>query len=244
MRRISFLVAALATVAVAADPITVTLPGADGAAPASAAGGLTLQQKASYLFGRRIAGAVKQFDLDEKYLLQAIQDLREGKPAVVPESEEQQIMGAWQQEMQGREAKAGEARKEGNKAWMAENGKKEGIKTTASGLQYKVVNSGKGKSPVASDQVSVHYRGTLTNGTEFDSSYKRGEPATFGVGQVIKGWTEALQLMKEGDKWELYIPAELAYGEQAPPSIGPNQILKFEVELLKVLGAGDKPAAP
>lgn len=243
MRRTFLLVAALAAVAVAADPITVTLPGADAAAPA-AAGGLTLQQKASYLFGRRIAGAVKQFDLDEKFLLQAVQDMREGKPSTVPESEEQQVMGAWQQEMQGREAKAGEGRKESNKAFLAENAKKDGVKTTASGLQYKVVNSGKGKTPTAADQVKVHYRGTLTNGTEFDSSYKRGEPATFGVGQVIKGWTEALQLMKEGDKWELTIPSELAYGEQAPPSIGPNQVLKFDVELLEVLGKDAKPATP
>ncbi len=239
MRRTVLLAAALATVATAAEPVTVTLPGAEGATPAASS--LTLQQKASYLFGRRIAGAVKQFDLDEKFLLQAIQDLRDGKPSQVPESEEQQVMGAWQQEMQSREAKAGEARKETNKAWMAENGKKEGVKTTPSGLQYKVLASGKGKCPLASDQVKVHYRGTLTNGTEFDSSYKRGEPATFGVNQVIKGWTEALQMMKEGDKWELYIPAELAYGEQAPPSIGPNQILKFEVELLQVIGTGATP---
>lgn len=243
MRRTLLLVATLATAAFAAEPITVTLPGAE-APKAGDKSGLTLQQKASYLFGRRIAGAVKQFDLDEKMLIQSMQDMRDGKPSLVPESEEQQVMGAWQQEMQGREAKAGEGRKASNTAWLAENLKKEGVKATASGLQYKVLASGKGKTPTAADQVSVHYRGTLIDGTEFDSSYKRGEPATFGVGQVIKGWTEALQLMKEGDKWELYIPSELAYGEQAPPSIGPNQVLKFEVELLKVLGAGDKPATP
>lgn len=253
MRRITFLVAALAYVATAADPVTVTVPDespapavetAPTAATDSASSGMTLQQKASYLFGRRIGGAIKQFDLDEKVLLQSIDDMHNGKPSAVPESEEQQVMGAWQQEMQAREAKAGEGRNEANKQWLAENLKKDGVKATASGLQYKVLASGKGKQPTAADQVSVNYRGTLINGTEFDASAKHGGPATFGVGQVIKGWTEALQLMKEGDKWELYIPSELAYGEQGPPNIGANQVLIFEVELLQVLGKTDAPAAP
>ena len=119
--------------------------------------------------------------------------------------------------------------------YLKENAKKEGVKTLPSGLQYKVVKEGSGKSPKATDTVSVHYRGTLIDGTEFDSSIKRGEPAEFPVNRVIKGWTEALQLMKEGDKWMLYIPSHLAYGERgAGGAIGPIETLIFEVELLKV----------
>ena len=120
--------------------------------------------------------------------------------------------------------------------FLKENATKEGVKTLPSGLQYKVVKEGEGKSPKATDTVSVHYKGTLINGTEFDSSYKRNEPAEFPVNRVIPGWTEALQLMKEGSKWMLYIPAKLAYGERGTPGgpIGPNETLIFEVELLKV----------
>jgi FKBP-type peptidyl-prolyl cis-trans isomerase FklB len=120
--------------------------------------------------------------------------------------------------------------------FLQQNSKKEGVKTLADGLQYKVVKEGTGKTPKATDRVSVHYRGTLIDGTEFDSSYKRGEPAEFPVNRVIHGWTEALQLMKEGSKWMLYIPADLAYGEGGTPGgpIGPNETLIFEVELLKV----------
>jgi FKBP-type peptidyl-prolyl cis-trans isomerase len=122
----------------------------------------------------------------------------------------------------------------------------EGVVALPSGLLYKVVTEGPadGKSPSAADTVSVHYRGTLIDGTEFDSSYKRGQPAQFGVGQVIKGWTEALQLMSVGDKWELYIPSDLAYGPSGPGSIGPNQVLIFEVELLDIVGGSSaQPAA-
>ena len=120
--------------------------------------------------------------------------------------------------------------------FLKENAKKEGVKTLPDGLQYKVIKEGEGKSPKATDTVSVHYRGTLIDGTEFDSSYKRNEPAEFPVNGVIKGWTEALQLMKEGAKWTLYIPSNLAYGERGFPGspIGPNATLIFEIELLKV----------
>ncbi len=119
--------------------------------------------------------------------------------------------------------------------YLKENATKEGVKTLPSGLQYKSLKAGSGKSPKATDTVSVHYRGTLLDGKEFDSSIKRGEPAEFPVNGVIKGWTEALQLMKEGDKWMLVIPANLAYGARgAGGDIGPNETLIFEVELLKV----------
>jgi FKBP-type peptidyl-prolyl cis-trans isomerase len=122
------------------------------------------------------------------------------------------------------------------KAYLEENAKKEGVKTTASGLQYKVLKEGEGKTPKASDTVSVHYRGTLLDGTEFDSSIKRGQPAEFPLDRVIKGWTEGVQLMKEGSKYQFVIPPQLAYGERGTPGgpIGPNATLIFEVELLKV----------
>jgi len=127
-------------------------------------------------------------------------------------------------------------------AFLEENKAKDGVVTLDSGLQYKVVEAGSGKSPAASDRVKVNYRGTLIDGTEFDSSFARGVPAEFGVGQVIKGWTEALQLMKEGGKWQLYIPAALAYGEASRPKIPGNSVLIFDVELLEVLATEDEAA--
>ncbi len=120
-------------------------------------------------------------------------------------------------------------------AFLAANAKKEGVLTTASGLQYKVIKSGNGESPKLSDTVKVHYHGTLIDGTVFDSSVQRGQPVSFPVGGVIPGWVEALQLMKVGDKWQLFIPAKLAYGDQSPsPTIPPNSVLIFEVELLDI----------
>ncbi len=120
-------------------------------------------------------------------------------------------------------------------AFLQDNAKKDDVSVLPSGLQYRVVKTGQGPKPVASDEVTVHYRGRLVDGSEFDSSYSRGQPATFPVGGVISGWVEALQLMQEGDHWELYIPHQLAYGQRgAPPVIGPNETLIFEVELLKV----------
>jgi FKBP-type peptidyl-prolyl cis-trans isomerase FklB len=126
--------------------------------------------------------------------------------------------------------------REKGEAFLIENAKKEGVKTLPSGLQYRVLKEGDGKHPTKAEHVVVHYRGTLIDGREFDSSYKRGEPAKFGVTQVIKGWTEALQLMREGSKWMLYIPWQLAYGDKGSGKlIGPNETLVFEVELIGVL---------
>lgn len=139
-------------------------------------------------------------------------------------------------EMQAEAAKAGEVNRKNGEAFLSENAKREGIKVTASGLQYEVLASGNGDSPKASDNVEVHYTGKLIDGTVFDSSVERGVPASFGVTQVIPGWVEALQLMHEGDKWRLYIPSDLAYGPNgAGGVIGPNMTLIFDVELLRVI---------
>jgi FKBP-type peptidyl-prolyl cis-trans isomerase len=152
----------------------------------------------------------------------------------------QAVYGPWQKKMQQKQAAAKAKVASENlakgKAFLEANKTKEGVKVTDSGLQYKVIEEGTGESPTASDKVRVHYRGRLVNGQEFDSSYKRGKPAEFPVTGVIKGWTEALQLMKEGAKWELYIPPELAYGTQDRPGLPGNSTLIFEVELLDVLG--------
>ena len=139
-------------------------------------------------------------------------------------------------EMQAEAAKQGEVNRKNGEAFLSENAKREGIKVTESGLQYEVLESGKGDSPKASDNVEVHYTGKLIDGTVFDSSVERGVPASFGVTQVIPGWVEALQLMHEGDKWRLYIPTDLAYGPNgAGGVIGPNMTLIFDVELLRVI---------
>lgn len=139
-------------------------------------------------------------------------------------------------EMQAEAASQGEVNRKNGEAFLTENAKREGIKVTESGLQYEVLESGKGDSPKASDNVEVHYTGKLIDGTVFDSSVERGVPASFGVTQVIPGWVEALQLMHEGDKWRLYIPSDLAYGPNgAGGVIGPNMTLIFDVELLRVI---------
>ena len=139
-------------------------------------------------------------------------------------------------EMQAEAATPGEVNRKNGEAFLTENAKREGIKVTESGLQYEVLESGKGDSPKASDNVEVHYTGKLIDGTVFDSSVERGVPASFGVTQVIPGWVEALQLMHEGDKWRLYIPSDLAYGPNgAGGVIGPNMTLIFDVELLRVI---------
>lgn len=243
---------ALALIAVAAfaadaTPVATTTttppaaPAAESAPVDPKLADLSIKQKASYLIGTNMAGAVKEYGLDVKLVLQAIDDTVSGKPSLIPKEEVQEVFAKFQAEVDAAKAKQGESRKAGNATWLADNAKKAGIKITASGLQYEVVAASTkkdAKKPTAADQVKVNYVGALTDGTVFDASANHGGPATFGVGQVIKGWTEALQLMSEGDKFKLYIPSELAYGENGPPSIGANQILVFDVELVEVLGAG------
>jgi FKBP-type peptidyl-prolyl cis-trans isomerase FklB len=151
------------------------------------------------------------------------------------------IQNSLRKKQQDMRQQAGDTNKKEGDAFLAENKTKDGVITLPSGLQYKIVKAGDGPKPAAADSVVCNYRGTLINGTEFDSSYKRGQPATFPVGQVIKGWTEALQLMPVGSKWELYIPSDLAYGDRgAGANIGPNATLIFEVELLSIQGKDAK----
>jgi len=201
----------------------------------------TLKDKVSYGIGMNIGKDFKaqEIDVDINLLARGIKDALAGGETLLTEDEVREAFETLQKELIAKqEVKAKELaetnQKEGT-AFLTENGKKEGVVTLPSGLQYKVIEEGSGKTPKASDTVTVNYRGTLIDGSEFDSSYKRGEPASFPVGGVIAGWTEALQLMKEGAKWQLVIPSDLAYGERgAGPLIGPNATLIFDVELIKV----------
>jgi FKBP-type peptidyl-prolyl cis-trans isomerase FklB len=198
-------------------------------------------ERVGYAIGMNIGMSMKmqELDIDPAQVAAGLQAAFTGAETLMTEEEMGQILMAFQQEMQTREMQKmmeeGARNEEASRKYLEANAKKDEVVTLPSGLQYKVIASGEGASPQSDSTVDVHYRGTLIDGTEFDSSYSRGEPATFPVNQVISGWTEALQLMKVGDKWELTIPAELAYAEQgAPPVISPNSALVFEVELLKV----------
>ncbi len=189
----------------------------------------------SYAFGISIGMNLKNQEitnLNPDVLAQAIKDVNDS--TFTQKMTEQEANLAIQKFFDDKEAeKHGPAIKAG-KDFLAENAKKEGVITTASGLQYKIIKSGNGKTPTKQDRVKTHYAGTLIDGTKFDSSYDRGEPATFGVTQVIKGWTEALLLMKEGDKWELYIPYDLAYGSRDQGQIKPFSTLIFTIELISI----------
>ncbi|MBS1487574.1 MAG: FKBP-type peptidyl-prolyl cis-trans isomerase [Bacteroidetes bacterium] len=169
--------------------------------------------------------------LDRDAIIAAIQDVYNGKPLKI---DQQQCMTTVQTYMTAAAEKKNARAKEAGNIFLENNKKNEGVVVLPSGLQYKIITQGAGKSPNSTANVTVHYTGTLTDGTEFDSSHKRGQPANFGVNQVIPGWTEALQLMKEGDKWMLYVPYNLAYGERGGGAIPPFATLVFEVELIKV----------
>ncbi|MFQ5469818.1 MAG: FKBP-type peptidyl-prolyl cis-trans isomerase N-terminal domain-containing protein [Gammaproteobacteria bacterium] len=194
------------------------------------------KEKISYTIGFQIGQNLKQqgMDIDTDMLSAAIEDVMQDKTLKMTMQEMQSAMQAFQKkQMESMQAKAEENKKAGE-AFLAENKSKDGVKVTDSGLQYKVITEGKGKKPTADSEVVVHYKGTLISGKEFDSSYKRGQPATFPVKGVIAGWTEALQLMSEGAKWQLYIPSDLAYGPRGNSSIGPNETLIFDVELISI----------
>ena len=198
------------------------------------------KDKESYSLGYQFGQNIKTqgVDLNLDVYTSGIKDALGGKESKMTSDEISAAIANLQQRLMAAQQKTLKELAEKNlpesKAFMVANEKKEGVKTLPSGLQYKVLSEGSGKMPKAEDTVTVNYKGTLIDGTEFDSSYKRGEPAIFQVKSVIKGWTEALQMMKEGSKWQLFIPPELAYGERGAGPIPPNSALVFEVELLAV----------
>lgn len=202
----------------------------------------TDSEKLGYAIGMNIGINMKRqnLDADNEQILAGLKSALSGEETLLSETEMAQVLTAYQQRMQQQQMAemAAAAEENANKAtvYLAANGSKENVVTLPSGLQYREITEGTGAAPKADSTVEVHYKGTLIDGTEFDSSYTRGEPATFPVGGVIPGWTEALQLMKEGAKWELVVPPSLAYGDRgAPPVIPPNSALIFEVELLKII---------
>lgn len=198
------------------------------------------KENISTMVGMDIGRGLTQIkdDLDVNVVVEAMKASMEGKKTRLTEEQAMEVRQAFMQQMQAKQAAEEKAAAEANQKegaeFLAANKKKSGVKTTASGLQYEVVTQGKGAKPKATDTVSVHYRGTKIDGTEFDSSYERGEPATFPLNGVVAGWSEGLQLMPVGSKYKLYIPSDLAYGERAPGPIGPNATLIFEVELLGI----------
>jgi len=199
------------------------------------------KDKVSYSVGIEIGKNLKfqSADLNPELLARGLQDAFSDKKALLTDEEMKEALVSFQKEMVAKQQelvkKVGEKNKSEGETFLGENKKKEGIITLPSGLQYKVIKAGTGKKPKATDTVTAHYKGTLINGTEFDSSYRRGQPASFPVNGVIPGWTEALQLMEEGAKWQVFIPSNLAYGERgAGRDIGPNATLIFEIELVSV----------
>ncbi len=210
----------------------------------------TQKEKASYAIGVNIGKGLHRdsVDVDPAILARGLRDGLGGTKTLLSDEEMKGALIALQtevrkkQEVKNKEVEqqmlqVGEANKKEGEAFLAANKTKDDVVTLPSGLQYKILKEGDGPKPSASDSVVCNYKGTLLNNTEFDSSYKRGQPATFQVGQVIHGWTEALQLMPVGSKWQLFIPPDLAYGQHgAGPDIGPNATLIFEVELLSIQG--------
>ena len=225
-------------------PVKKTATAAKSTAPAPLK---TRKEKFSYALGMdigtQVGGSLKKqsVEVDWNLTAEGLKDAMSGGKTRLTQEEAKAVLDEVQaevrKEQQEKMQQAAATNKAEGEKFLAANKTKEGVVTLPSGLQYKILKAGDGPKPTASDQVVCNYRGTLINGTEFDSSYKRGQPATFGVGQVIKGWTEALQLMPVGSKWQLFIPSSLAYGERGEPrgGIEPNATLIFEVELLSIV---------
>ena len=195
-------------------------------------------QRLSYAVGLQIGQSLRQqglHEIDAAALAAALEDMYANRPPRLTLEQMQAAQAAYQEESAARQSRQAEANLAAGRAFLASNAKSEGVAQTPDGLQYRILRAGDGATPTAEDRVVVHYRGRLPDGTEFDSSYGRGEPTEFMLGAVIRGWQAALQLMPVGSHWEVWIPAELAYGERgAGGSIGPNQALHFEIELLEI----------
>lgn len=193
-------------------------------------------EKLSYSMGTFFGQSVSQqgMELDTAAFLQAVEDTLNNNELKLDRAEMQKILADYQKKEQAERAvQAGSNKAEGEK-YLAENRKKEGFVELDSGLQYKIITAGEGEKPTANSTVLVHYRGTLIDGTEFDSSYARGKPVELGVSQVIKGWQEALPMMAIGSKWQLVIPSDMAYGQRGAGSIKPNSTLLFDIELIEI----------
>lgn len=201
----------------------------------------TDMKKASYAIGQQIGGNLKQqnIDFDADALAAALKDASAGKNEMSKDDMQAAMMKLQEMAMKKQQETA-ETNAKAGKEYLEKNKSAAGVKTTASGLQYIVEKEGTGATPKKDDVVKVHYKGTLTNGEQFDSSIERGQPAEFPVGGVIPGWTEALQLMKVGGKAKLFIPAELAYGPSGRPGIPPNSVLLFDVELIEIVKQAKK----
>lgn len=202
---------------------------------------VTEKDKISYSIGMDIGGSFKarEMDVDVELLYKGIEASYKGEKTALSPDEAKNILMEYGKRLREKQTalaqKKGENNKKEGEDFLTANAKKDGVITLSSGLQYKVIEEGDGASPTIDDTVETHYRGTLIDGTEFDSSYKRGKPAVFPVKGVIAGWTEALQKMKVGAKWQLFIPSDLAYGERGSgPQIGPNSTLIFDIELLGI----------
>ncbi len=201
------------------------------------------KQKFSYAVGFQMSQNLKQqsLDLDTTALSQAIEDVLSGQEPKVSQDDMKSAVQAYQQKRIKDREQLGINNKEAGEKFLAENRKKEGVVTLKSGVQYKVIEKGAGRKPKPTDKVVVHYRGTLIDGTEFDSSYKRKQPATFAVNGVVKGWQEIIPMMKEGAKWHVAIPSDMAYGKRgAGGLIGPNAALVFEIKLVGIKGTVSK----
>ncbi len=194
-------------------------------------------QKASYAIGQQIGQNLKgqNIDFDPEVLAASIKEVKDGKTAMLTPEQMQQALMKLQEGINTKQAEAAEKNKTEGAAFLEKNKTAPGVKVTASGLQYIITEEGKGKVPTINDTVKAHYKGTLIGGQQFDSSYDRGQPSEFPVGGVIKGWTEALTMMKVGSKVKLYIPPELGYGPSARPGIPANSVLVFEVELVDIV---------
>ena len=197
----------------------------------------TDQEKLSYSMGIFFGQTVirQEMEIDVPAFMQAVEDVLNKNDKKLSDEEMQKIINTYQKKEQEDRIEKSDKDNADGKKFLAENKKKEGVTVLPSGLQYKIIENSKGEKPLADSRVVVHYRGTLINGTEFDSSYARGEPIELGLNQVIKGWQEALQLMSIGSKWQIVIPSELAYGERgAGRVIGPNSTLIFDIELISI----------
>lgn len=213
----------------------VAAAGCNGAADEGAAG-VDLEdeaQRASYAQGYQIGEQGQGLPVEVDAFLEGVRDGLENTGKLEGEELQAALQG-FQRRLSEAHAAEAEANSSAGEEFLAENAERPEVLVTESGLQYEVLEEGDGPTPTAEDTVTVHYRGTLIDGTEFDSSYERGEPATFPLGRMIPGWIEGLQLMPVGSKYKFWVPAELGYGEGAPPEIGPNQMLIFEVELLDI----------